>query len=202
MSIADKLVRLSDARDDIIDALTQQFVDATGHGFEDFPADILSILPILVTKNIDANGTYIASSDNAHGYSVVDVLVQPGLVTPYYVDLNPNKYVMSTNLRLNGSTVNYSDVYQVQQGVQYILSLGSDVGTRFRALLTTEDSVATTVDLTGTNIVNRSDPSPYDFVSFTPKDNYYLTVTKDNAGKAGIPTYLFIYREVIRGLVE
>lgn len=43
MSIADKLSRLSDARDDIITALAGKGVTATGHGFEDFPDDIDSI---------------------------------------------------------------------------------------------------------------------------------------------------------------
>lgn len=40
MSIADKLQRLSDARDDIITALAAKGVTASGHGFEDFPDDI------------------------------------------------------------------------------------------------------------------------------------------------------------------
>lgn len=43
MSIADKLNRLSDARDDIITALAGKGVTATGHGFEDFPTDIGNI---------------------------------------------------------------------------------------------------------------------------------------------------------------
>lgn len=43
MSVADKITRLSNARDDIIDALGTKGVTATGHGFEDFADDIESI---------------------------------------------------------------------------------------------------------------------------------------------------------------
>lgn len=43
MSISDKLTRLASAREDIIDALADKGVTATGHGFEDFPNDIAAI---------------------------------------------------------------------------------------------------------------------------------------------------------------
>ena len=61
MSIADKLTRLSDARDDIITALGNKGVTATGHGFEDFPTDIASIVSgsgsaVVVTDTADSHG--------------------------------------------------------------------------------------------------------------------------------------------------
>lgn len=61
MSIADKLSRLSDARDDIITALGNKGVTATGHGFEDFPTDIASIVSgsgsaVVVTDTADSHG--------------------------------------------------------------------------------------------------------------------------------------------------
>ena len=39
-----------------------------------------TVLPILIDKDITANGTYNASSDNADGYSKVVVDVQPTLI--------------------------------------------------------------------------------------------------------------------------
>ena len=42
---------------------------------------IMKVDPTLITKNITANGTYTAESDNADGYSEVDVDVQPTLIT-------------------------------------------------------------------------------------------------------------------------
>lgn len=61
MSIADKLTRLSDARDDIITALGNKGVIATGHGFEDFPTDIANIVSgsgsaVVVTDTADSHG--------------------------------------------------------------------------------------------------------------------------------------------------
>ena len=61
MSIADKLSRLSDARDDIITALGNKGVIATNHGFEDFPDDIAAIVSgsgsaVVVTDTTDAHG--------------------------------------------------------------------------------------------------------------------------------------------------
>ncbi len=61
MSIADKLSRLSDARDDIITALGNKGVIATGHGFEDFPTDIANIVSgsgsaVVVTDTADSHG--------------------------------------------------------------------------------------------------------------------------------------------------
>lgn len=43
MSISDKLTRLVNARNAIVEALTEKGVDATGHGYEDFAHDIAAI---------------------------------------------------------------------------------------------------------------------------------------------------------------
>lgn len=61
MSIADKLTRLSDARDDIITSLGNKGIVATDHGFEDFPADIDAIVSgsgsaVVVTDTLDSHG--------------------------------------------------------------------------------------------------------------------------------------------------
>lgn len=61
MSIADKLTRLSDARDDIITSLGNKGVVATDHGFEDFPSDIDAIVSgsgsaVVVTDTLDSHG--------------------------------------------------------------------------------------------------------------------------------------------------
>ena len=42
---------------------------------------VMELDPTLITKNITANGTYTAASDNADGYSEVNVDVQPDLIT-------------------------------------------------------------------------------------------------------------------------
>ncbi len=62
MSVADKITRLSDARDDIIDALGEKDVTATGHGFEDFADDIRSIQSggsVIISDTMDSHGGII-----------------------------------------------------------------------------------------------------------------------------------------------
>lgn len=205
MSIESKLVRLSDARDDIITSLMNKEVDATGHGFEDFSSDIdsISVDATLISKTIDSNGNYDALSDDADGYSSIEVVVRPGRITPHYFDLHPNQYVYTGGVfKLNGETVNYSDVYEVEANTQYFLALGAAAGSRFRVLFTTEDTSTTTVELRGKSLAYLSDPSPYYMILFKTTEAGYVTVTKDNAGTANIPTYLFETVALIHGLVE
>ena len=115
---------------------------------------------------------------------------------PYYYDLDTG-YVYTDSWRFGGDTVNYSDVYQVEAGKSYLLSLGSVVGSRFRAVLTTQDTSTATANLTGTTVVYLSNPSAYANAVFKAANSGYLTVTKDNAGTAGLRTYVFCIEDLI-----
>lgn len=202
MSIADKLDRLSTARNNIISSLTSRGVVATGHGFEDFPQDIMDITLPLESLQVQSNGIYIPTLPVV-GYSSAEISVKPGLLTPYYVDLGPNQYVYTGGkFQLNGTTVNYSDVYILEPDTKYILLLGPTVSTRFRSIMTAEDTTTTKVPLTGgTQVVYKSDPLPYDHAIFTSTSNQpYLTITKSNDGTANIPTYVFKVADLISGI--
>lgn len=78
MSINDKLLRLSAARNRIITALGAKGVTATGHGFEDFAADVAAIEtgPQVEALSVPANGVYTAPTGKA--YSPVTVNVPSG----------------------------------------------------------------------------------------------------------------------------
>lgn len=78
MSINDKLLRLSAARNGIIAALGAKGVTATGHGFEDFAADVAAIEtgPRVEALIAPANGVYTAPAGTA--YSPVTVNVPSG----------------------------------------------------------------------------------------------------------------------------
>lgn len=67
MSIADKLSRLSDARDDIITALAGKNVTATGHGFEDFPDDIDAI------QTGSGSAVVVEDTTDAHGGTIREI---------------------------------------------------------------------------------------------------------------------------------
>ena len=143
-----------------------------------------------VAKTVTAPGTYTAANDNADGYSSI-INIIPWYEVPLYFDENPNGYVMNGKWSTDGSTVNYSDIYEVKSGHTYLIQLGSRVGTRFRALYTTQNTHGATSAITGTMVSNISNPAANASVTWTAPGNGYLSITKDNAGTANIKTFVF-----------
>ena len=103
---------------------------------------VAAIAPVLLEKVFTENGIYSAASEGANGYSEVTVDV-PAWIAPYAYDIDTG-YVNAGVWTLGGDTVNYSDVYRVQAGHRYLISLGSVVGTRFRGMFSVEDTVHAT----------------------------------------------------------
>ncbi len=84
------------------------------------------------------------------------------------------------------------DIYWVIAGHEYWLTLGANVGTRFRVMFTTVDvTTITSGKVTGTNVKNTDNPAPYANFSYTPSSDGYLVIGKDNVGVTGIKTYLY-----------
>lgn len=89
------------------------------------------------------------------------------------------------------SVNNRTDIYEIEAGRKYILSLGSTVGTRFRAgYATTDPRTITSGRINGTQVINTTSPASGAAVQFTSKLDGYLYVTKDNTGVSGIQTWL------------
>ena len=90
-------------------------------------------------------------------------------------------------------TESYADMYEVIGGHRYFLTLGENVGTRFRVIFATEDvSLATQkVQCIAVNTTKYDNPSAYQNLTYTPETNGYLVVQKDNAGNIDIKTYLY-----------
>ena len=159
-------------------------------GFSSVTVNVPTEASTLVSKSITENGVYDPADDDADGYSALTVDVHPGLITPYVFDLATG-YVYGDSWKLGGDTVNYTDVYQVTAGEWYIISLGSVVGSRFRAIFTTEDTTQAAADIPGTRVANVTNPAAHAFVCFKPNANGYITITKDNAGVAGLKTFVY-----------
>lgn len=159
-------------------------------GFSSITVNVPTEASVMTSRTFTANGVYDPADDSVDGYSEVTVDVHPGLITPYAFDLDTG-YVYNDAWILGGDTVNYSDVYQVTAGEWYIVSLGSVVGTRFRAIFTTADTTQAEDKIAGTRVANTSDPSPRAYVYFKPSSNGFITITKDNAGTAGLKTYVY-----------
>lgn len=145
---------------------------------------------VLISKGIRTNGIYRAADDHADGYSEVITNIQPGRESTVAFDLSGG-YVMSGVWKIGGDTINYSDVYAVTGGVTYFIALGATVGSRFRAMFSTQDTSTAVSEVTGTQITNSSNPSPYACVIYTPPSDGYITITKDNAGTGWLNTYVY-----------
>ena len=121
---------------------------------------------------------------------------KPGLKQPHAFDLDTG-YVMSGEWNIGGGTVNYSDVYRVSARMTYLLSLGPVVGSRFRVMFSEEVTSQATSNIIGVSIINTSGPVPYAYKTYVPEVDGYITVTKDNAGQAGILSYLVCVQDMV-----
>ena len=76
-------------------------------------------------------------------------------------------------------------------GHKYTISLGANIGTRFRSMFTTTDvRNVTSGRVTGTKILDKNNPVEHDTTSYTATEDGYMLISKDNIGKSGIFTYV------------
>ena len=146
--------------------------------------------PVVKVKTVTENGTYRAADEGADGYSEFTANIHAGLLTPHVFDLSGG-YVQSGVWTVGSDTVCYSDVYCVYAGETYLISLGSAVGTRFKSMFSVEDTSAAVDRVQGKTILNLNNPAAYSYVVFKPVADGFITISKDNAGKAGLKTYVF-----------
>ena len=123
-----------------------------------------------------------------------------GLLEPHAFDLSGG-YVNSGVWKVGSDTVCYSDVYEITANRPYLFMLDSSVGTRFRAMYSSEDISHAVQDVTGIQIVNVNNPAAYLFKTYTPEASGYITITKDNAGRSGLKTYLFDLIGLVNGIL-
>ena len=154
--------------------------------------------PMLKTKTVTENGTYRAAAEGADGYSEVTVDIHAGLLKPHAFDLSGG-YVMNGAWVVGSDTVCYSDVYWVRAGNAYFISLGSEVGSRFRCMFSFEDTSVAKARVAGKTVTNINTPSAYASVTFSADSDGFLTITKDNAGTANLKTYVFSLADLIAG---
>lgn len=149
------------------------------------------------TVLIDLTADTVEPSKLAVGYTahdkhgdVITGTAYPQM-TPIEYDYNIG-YISNGTWTYENPTGTYTDFYEVQAGHTYLISLGANVGTRFRAMYTATDvRTVTSGSVTGTNVINVNNPAQYRNVSCKPTIDGYLIVAKDNVGKSGIFTYVY-----------
>lgn len=111
----------------MVDLYDLAFARAMGGGGAPVPE------PTLITKNITANGTYNAASDNADGYSGVTVNV-PEIAMPDYIKnglrifIQPNTIASSSNVPVIGK----EGVFAIDENESLDLSNGATISTIFK----------------------------------------------------------------------
>lgn len=89
-------------------------------------------------------------------------------------------------------TNTYTDFYEVEAGHTYFITLGENVGSRFRSMFTTTDvRTVTSGRVTGTKIIDTNNPASYASIIYRSTSDGYVLVAKDNVGKYGLYSYVF-----------
>ena len=146
---------------------------------------------------VDLTGDTITSDKLIKGYTAHDAsgaeitgtLASAPLI-PLYYDFNCG-YVASGTWIYENPTNTYIDIYGVKADHYYLLTLGSNVGSRFRAMFSTINVVDKTTNVKGTTIINVSNPTALQQLYYTAPSDGYIIIGKDNIGKTGVNTYLY-----------
>ena len=115
----------------------------------------------------------------------------PVAMDPLVFDYNIG-YIDNGTWKYENPTNTYTDIYEVESGRVYFLTLGGNVGSRFRAMTTDTDiRTVSSGNVVGTRVHNVNNPASYAAVTFTSGVDGYLLVAKDNVGKSGVKTYVY-----------
>lgn len=126
--------------------------------------------------------------------NMANVIANYEAITPYVFDFNGAWIGIGNGLlTYENPSKCYLDIYEVSAGTEYLLTLGTTVGTRFRVIFSTTDvSTGNSGTVQGVAVNSfQGSPSAYEHLSYTPNENGYLIVQKDNADTTGIATYLY-----------
>ncbi len=148
---------------------------------------------------VDLTNDTVVDNKLVHGYTAHDKSGQEIIGSLKNVPLEPYIYDMRYGYISAGSwiyedpTNTYIDIYEVISGHSYFITLGKNVGSRFRTMFTVTDVSTSTVTVAGTRILDVNNPASFRNAGqpFTAPDNGYILVAKDNVGKSGIFSYVY-----------
>lgn len=149
-----------------------------------------STLIDLTSDTISADKLYKGYTAHAADGSVITGTLATAPLEPYIAELNQG-YVDQDTWKYENPTGTYVDMYEVKADHRYFISLGANVGTRFRVMFTTTDISTVTGNVVGTRVITTNNPAAYANTKYTPSEDGYLVIAKDNVGKQGVKTYVF-----------
>lgn len=147
---------------------------------------------------LDLRGDTITADQLVHGVTAHDKSGEQIIGTSWQFPMEPLYYDYNVGYIANGTwkyenpTNTFTDIYQVESGHSYFISLGANVGSRFRAMFTSTDVVGQTRDVAGTQIVNVNSPKAFANAKIIDvASDGYILVAKDNVGKTGVISYVY-----------
>lgn len=191
MSVSNEVTRILAARNAIRNALLAWGVAQADDAIDELAA-ALAALPNrgAVTEALEEGQTYAIPQGYHNGSGSVTNVVRAGRLEPSVYDYNSG-YVSNGSWIYENPTNTYVDIYRVEAGCSYFITLGGTVGTRFRVMFTTEDVTQATGTVVGTSIKNLNNPAPFTNAAYTADEDGYIIVAKDNIGASGLGSYVY-----------
>lgn len=192
MSVSSEVNRLQTARDAIRSALLSWGVAQASDSLDELAAAIAALINRgAMTAALEEGETFAIPEGYHNGSGIITNAVQAGRMMPAVYDYNCG-YVQNGTWIYENPTQTYIDIYRAEAGCSYFISLGGTVGTRFRSMFTTTDVTQVTHgSVVGTAIKNVNNPSPYANAVYTPEEDGYILVAKDNIGNSGLKSYVY-----------
>lgn len=147
---------------------------------------------------VDLTNDTITADRLWRGYTAHGADGEPITGTLATVPMDPEHYDYNIGYVDNGTwkyenpTNTYTDIYPVISGHTYLIMLGQNVGSRFRAMFTETDvTTVSSGNVVGTRIINVNNPAAHANATYTAPSDGYILVAKDNVGKSGLKTYVY-----------
>lgn len=191
MSVSNEVTRIQAARNAIRNTLLAWGVAQADDAIDELAA-ALAALPNrgAVAEALEEGQTYTIPQGYHNGSGAVTNVVRAGRLEPSVYDYNSG-YVSNGSWIYENPTNTYVDIYRVEAGCSYFITLGGTVGTRFRVMFTTEDVTQATGTVVGTSIKNLNNPAPFTNAAYTADEDGYIIVAKDNIGASGLGSYVY-----------
>lgn len=192
MSVSAEVNRIQAARNAVRTALVSWGVAQADDNLDELAAAIAALINRgAMTAALEEGESFVIPQGYHNGSGIVTNAVQAGRQLPAVYDFNCG-YVQNGSWIYENPTQTYIDIYRVEAGCSYFISLGGTVGTRFRSMFTTVDvTQVTSGTVVGTAIKNYNNPSPYTNAVYTAEEDGYILVAKDNIGNSGLKSYVY-----------
>ena len=191
MSVATEISRIQTDRNTIRNTLIEWGQAQAGDNLDALAAAIASLQNRgAVDAEVQEGQTYTIPQGYHNGSGSVTNVVRAGRLEPSVYDYNSG-YVSNGSWIYENPTNTYVDIYRVEAGCSYFITLGGTVGTRFRVMFTTEDVTQATGTVVGTSIKNLNNPAPFTNAAYTAEEDGYIIVAKDNIGASGLGSYVY-----------